>query len=68
MRGLAILSVVLQHVSYYFDSPEQITFLNLIALCNMGVFFFVSGCILEKTCKVSSLKQPYFTLGRNFSS
>ena len=66
MRGLAILSVVLQHVSYYFDSPEQITFLNLIALCNMGVFFFVSGYIMEETCKVSSLKTALFYIRKKF--
>lgn len=53
MRGIAIFSVVVQHLSYNFLNSGDFSYLNLIALSNMGVFFFVSGYILEKSCKVN---------------
>lgn len=47
MRGLAILSVVIQHLAYNFQN--EFVYRNLIDISNMGVFFFVSGYILNKT-------------------
>lgn len=54
MRGLAILSVVVQHLTYGFPENEGYRYINLIALCNMGVFFFVSGYIIDKRCRIES--------------
>lgn len=55
MRGLAMLSVVIQHLSYYFPSSGSLTYINLITVCNMGVFFFVSGYIIDKTSKINDI-------------
>lgn len=66
MRGLAILSVVIQHVSYYYSNASDFSYLNLIALCNMGVFFFVSGFIMEKTCKVDGIRTALLYIRKKF--
>lgn len=43
LRGLAIMSVVIQHSVFNFGSG--FVFLKWISIANMGVFFFVSGYI-----------------------
>lgn len=43
LRGLAILSVVIQHLTNNFDGDY--VFHKWIGIANMGVFFFVSGYI-----------------------
>lgn len=52
MRGLAILSVVVQHLTNYMDN--SFVYAKLIGISNMAVFFFVSGYILEKTAHIES--------------
>lgn len=54
MRGLAILSVVIQHLTYYFEN--QFIYHKLIGISNMAVFFFISGYIIEKTSRLTSAK------------
>lgn len=41
MRGLAILSVVIQHLTYYYQN--DFIYHKLIGISNMALFFFVSG-------------------------
>ena len=53
MRGLAILSVVVQHLTYYFDN--DFVYHKLIGISNMAVFFFVSGYIIEQTASIDSM-------------
>lgn len=47
MRGLAIMSVVIQHLTNGFGIP--LIYLKWIACTNMGVFFFVSGYVMAYT-------------------
>ncbi len=54
MRGLAILSVVVQHLAYNFQN--EFVYRNLIGISNMGVFFFVSGYILNKTTHMDGFR------------
>lgn len=54
MRGLAILSVVIQHLTYCFEN--QFVYHKLIGISNMAVFFFISGYIIEKTSRMTSLQ------------
>jgi fucose 4-O-acetylase-like acetyltransferase len=55
MRGLAILSVVIQHLTYYY--LNDIIYHKLIGISNMAVFFFISGYILEKTTEIKNIKE-----------
>lgn len=55
MRGLAILSVVVQHLTFYFQN--EFIFHKLIGISNMALFFFISGFILETTAKITTLKE-----------
>lgn len=53
MRGLAILSVVIQHSTNYFVG--DFVYAKVIGIANMAVFFFISGFIWEKTARVETL-------------
>lgn len=55
MRGLAILSVVIQHLTYYY--LNDFIYHKLIGISNMAVFFFISGYILEKTTEIKNIKE-----------
>lgn len=55
MRGLAILSVVIQHLTYYFQN--EFIFHKLIGISNMALFFFISGFILDTTAKITSPRE-----------
>lgn len=55
MRGLAILSVVVQHLTYNFDNV--FVYHKIIGIANMAVFFFVSGYIIEKTSSIGNSKE-----------
>ena len=62
MRGIAILSVVIQHVTYSFDNDFM--YHKLIAISNMGVFFFISGFIMNETYNVSTINDLLSFLGK----
>lgn len=62
MRGLAILSVVIQHLTYYFQN--EFIFHKLIGISNMALFFFISGFILDTTAKINSPKESAVFLGK----
>ena len=53
MRGLAILSVVVQHLTGWLDN--DFVYHKLIGISNMAVFFFVSGYIIEQTASIDSM-------------
>lgn len=55
MRGLAILSVVVQHLSLYY--VLDFAYAKLIAIANMSVFFFISGYIWERTAHVENIRE-----------
>lgn len=54
MRGIAILSVVIQHLTYCYQN--EFIYHKLIAISNMGVFFFISGFIWNKTAHINNIK------------
>lgn len=56
MRGLAIFSVVVQHLAYGFLCNKTWMFHKLIGISNMAVFFFISGYILTRTMRVETAK------------
>lgn len=60
MRGLAILSVVIQHLTYCFEN--QFVYHKLIGISNMAVFFFISGYIIEKTSRIENTKDFFIFL------
>lgn len=62
MRGLAILSVVIQHLTYYYQN--DFIYHKLIGISNMAVFFFISGYIWERTAKIDNIKESIFYLGK----
>lgn len=55
MRGLAILSVVVQHLTYSFSN--EFVYHKIIGISNMGLFFFISGYLMVITCKWSGFKE-----------
>lgn len=55
MRGLAILSVVIQHLTYYYQN--DFIYHKLIGISNMALFFFVSGYIWDKTSSIQQLQE-----------
>lgn len=55
MRGLAILSVVVQHLTNYFSN--EFVYHKIIGISNMGLFFFISGYLMVITCKWSGFKE-----------
>lgn len=55
MRGLAILSVVVQHLTYSFSN--EFVYHKIIGISNMGLFFFISGYLMVITCKWSGVKE-----------
>ena len=55
MRGLAILSVVIQHLSYNYVNVGEFVFMKLIGISNMAVFFFISGYIWDQTARINNL-------------
>lgn len=57
MRGLAILSVVIQHLTYYYQN--EFVYHKLIGIANMAVFFFISGYIWEKTARVGTFNEGF---------
>lgn len=52
MRGLAILSVVIQHLTYYYQNDFM--YHKLIGIANMSIFFFISGFIWAKTARIET--------------
>lgn len=52
MRGLAILSVVIQHLTYYYQNDFM--YHKLIGIVNMSIFFFISGFIWAKTARIET--------------
>lgn len=57
MRGIAMFSVVVQHMTNYL--PGDYVYQKLIAISNMAVFFFVSGYIINQTARIGNLKQAF---------
>lgn len=57
MRGLAILSVVIQHLTYNFTNV--FVYHKFIGISNMAVFFFVSGYIWEYTANILNGKDAF---------
>lgn len=55
MRGLAILSVVIQHLTYCYSN--DLVYHKLIGISNMAVFFFISGYIWEKTAHINNMAE-----------
>lgn len=53
MRGLAILSVVVQHLTYCFSN--SFIYHKVIGISNMGVFFFISGYIVMQTARIETV-------------
>ena len=53
MRGLAILSVVVQHLTYCFSN--SFVYHKVIGISNMGVFFFISGYIVMQTARIETV-------------
>lgn len=65
MRGLAILSVVIQHLVIY-NTHNTYVFHHLIGISNMAVFFFISGYILNQTTWIVNAKETgLFILKKN---
>lgn len=54
MRGLAILSVVVQHLTTSFSN--EFVYHKIIGISNMGLFFFISGYLMVITSKWSGFK------------
>ena len=54
MRGLAILSVVVQHLTGWLDN--DFVYHKLIGVSKVAVFFFVSGYIIEQTARIDSVE------------
>lgn len=55
MRGLAILSVVVQHSVN--NVTNNYVFHHMIGIANMGVFFFISGYVLNLTAHIGTTKE-----------
>lgn len=53
MRGFAILSVVIQHMTMSFTN--DFVYLKIIGIANMGLFFFISGYLMVATCRWTAL-------------
>ena len=53
MRGFAILSVVIQHLTMSFTN--DFVYLKIIGIANMGLFFFISGYLMVATCRWTAL-------------
>lgn len=54
MRGLAILSVVVQHLTTSFSN--EFVYHKIIGISNMGLFFFISGYLMVITSKWSGFR------------
>ena len=54
MRGVAILTVIIQHMCHYLDN--RFVFHQLIEMSNMGLFFFISGYVMTSTSNITSWK------------
>lgn len=66
MRGIAIISVVIQHLTMYFSYHDSLIYLKLIGACNMGVFFFVSGYIINKTSNINNIYSCFSFIKKKF--
>lgn len=66
MRGIAILSVVIQHLTMLFPYCNSLIYLKLISACNMGVFFFVSGYIINKTSNINNIYLCFSFIRKKF--
>lgn len=66
MRGIAIISVVIQHLTMYFSYHDSLIYLKLIGACNMGVFFFVSGYIINKTSNINNIDSCFSFIKKKF--
>lgn len=54
MRGIAMLMVVMQHISAFWRN--SFVYERFLSMVDIGLFFFVSGYILNETTKFKSLK------------
>lgn len=54
MRGLAMLAVVIQHMTAYWNN--DFIYLKFLSMTDIGVFFFVSGYIINKVSKINDIK------------
>lgn len=54
MRGIAIMSVVVQHLKGGLNN--EFVYHKLIGISNMALFFFVSGYIIEQTSKIETIR------------
>lgn len=54
MRGLAMLSVVIQHLSFCYIN--NFVYYKLIAISNLAVFFFISAYLMERTANITTVK------------
>lgn len=57
IRGLAMFSVVVQHMTYSY--PETYVYHKTIAIGNMALFFFVSGFIANETTIIGNLRSLF---------
>ncbi len=62
MRGFAILSVVIQHLTYSFTN--DFVYHKVIGISNMGLFFFISGYLMVLTCRWSGFKDMLWFCGK----
>ena len=62
MRGIAILSVVVQHMTYYLGN--EFVFHKIIGIGNMAVFFWISGYICYKASEINSFRDIFSFLWR----
>lgn len=60
MRGIAILCVVMQHLENYINGYYvSHVYINMM---NMGLFFFVSGFIIDYTTRIENWRDVRFFL------
>lgn len=60
MRGIAIMSVVVQHLTGWLNN--EFVYHKLISISNMAVFFFVSEYIIEQTSKIETIRDSILFL------
>lgn len=65
MRGIAMLAVVIQHMTAYWNN--DFIYLKFLSITDIGVFFFVSGYIINKSSKIENIKSAViFFLKKTF--
>ena len=66
MRGIAIMSVVVQHLTGGLNN--EFVYHKLIGISNMALFFFVSGYIIEQTSKIETIRDSIHFLKKKHIS